>query len=61
MNNFSSEVKQKLNSIIEDMSNNHWLFTLNPGHDFSHQHLGKLSFADTIRMIIGMGKDSTDD
>ena len=54
MNNFSSEVKQKLNSIIEDMSNNHWLFTQNPGHDFSRQHLGKLSFADTIRMIIGM-------
>ena len=54
MNNFSSEVKQKLNSIIEDMSNNHWLFTQNPGHDFSRQHLGKLSFADTIRMLIGM-------
>ena len=36
------------------MSNNHWLFTQNPGHDFSRQHLGKLSFADTIRMIIGM-------
>ena len=54
MNNFSSEVKQKLNSIIEDMSNNHWLFTQNPGYDFSRQHLGKLSFADTIRMIIGM-------
>ena len=61
MNNFSSEVKQKLNSIIEDMSNNHWLFTQNPGKDFSRQHLGKLSFADTIRMIIGMGKGSTDD
>ena len=43
------------------MSNNHWLFTQNPGHDFSRQHLGKLSFADTIRMIIGMGKGSTDD
>ena len=56
MNNFSSEVKQKLDSIIQDMSDHHWLFTQNPGRDFSRQHLGKLSFADTIRMTIGMGK-----
>ena len=61
MNNFSSEVKQKLDSIIQDMSDHHWLFTQNPGRDFSRQHLGKLSFADTIRMTIGMGKGSTDD
>lgn len=31
------------------------------GHDFSRQHLGKLSFYDTMRMIIGMGKGSTSD
>ena len=31
MNNFSSEVKQKLDSIIQDMSDHHWLFTQNPG------------------------------
>ena len=61
MNNFSSEVKQKLDSIIQDMSDHHWLFTQYPGRDFSRQHLGKLSFADTIRMTIGMGKGSTDD
>ena len=61
MNNFSSKVKQKLDSIIQDMSDHHWLFTHNPGRDFSRQHLGKLSFADTIRMTIGMGKGSTDD
>lgn len=61
MNNFPSNVKQKLNSIIQDMSDHHWLFTQNPGHDFSRQHLGKLSFYDTLRMIIGMGKGSTSD
>ena len=61
MNNFPSEVKQKLDSIIQDMSDHHWLFTQNPGRDFSRQHLGKLSFADTIRMTIAMGKGSTDD
>ena len=61
MNDFPSNVKQKLNSIIQDMSNHHWLFTNNPGRDFSRQHLGKLSFYDTMRMIIGMGKGSTSD
>ena len=61
MNNFPSNVKQKLNSIIQDMSDHHWLFAQNPGRDFSRQYLGKLSFYDTMRMIIGMGKGSTAD
>ena len=29
MNNYPSNVKQKLNSIITDMSNHHWLFAQN--------------------------------
>lgn len=61
MNNYPSNVKQKLNAIITDMSDHHWLFTQNPGRDFSRQHLGKLSFYDTMRLIIGMGKGSTSD
>lgn len=61
MNTFPSEVKQKLNSIIKEMSDHHWLFTRNPNRDFSRQHLGKLSFYDTMRLIIGMGKGSTAD
>lgn len=61
MNDYSTNVKEKLNSIIKDMSSHHWLFTNNPGHDFTRQHLGKLSFYDTVRMIIGMGKGNTDD
>lgn len=61
MNDFPSKVKEKLNSIIKDMADHHWLFTNNPGRDFSRQHLGKLSFYDTMRLIVGMGKGSTSD
>ena len=61
INNYPSNVKQKLNSIIADMSEHHWLFSNNPGHNFMRQHQGKLSFYDTIRLIIGMGKGTTND
>ena len=61
MNDFPTNVKEKLNSIISDMADHHWLFSNNPGHDFMRQDLGKLSFYDTMRMIIGMGKGSTNE
>ena len=61
MNDFPTNVKEKLNSIISDMAERHWLFSSNPRHDFMRQDLGKLSFYDTMRMIIGMGKGSTND
>ncbi len=48
-----------MNSIIEEMSDTHWLFSSNPGHDFMRQSLGKLSFADTMRLILTMGKSTT--
>lgn len=54
MNDYPSNVKQKLNSIISDMSEHHWLFSNNPGHNFMRQHQGKLSFYDTMRLIIGI-------
>ncbi len=41
------------------MSDHHWMFTQNPYRDFSRQHLGKLSFYDTMRFIISMGKACT--
>ena len=59
MNNYAANVKEKLNSIIQDMSDHHWMFTNNPHIDFSRQNFGKLSFADTMRLIIGMGKGTT--
>ena len=61
MNDYPSNVKQKLNSTISDMSEHHWLFSNNPGHNFMRQHQGKLSFYDTMRLIIGMGKGTTND
>ncbi|MDO5383225.1 MAG: IS4 family transposase [Eubacteriales bacterium] len=61
MNDFPEKVKQKLDSIIMEMSENHWLFSNNPGHDFMRQNTGKLSFYDTIRMILTMGKGNTSD
>ena len=61
MNHYPSNVKEKLNSIILSMAEHHWLFSKNPGHDFTRQHLGKLSFYDTMRLIISMGKGSTND
>ncbi len=61
MNNFPSNVKQKLNSIISDMYDHNWLFSKHPGRDFSRQDHGKLSFYDTMRLIIGMGKGSSSD
>ena len=59
MNDFPTNVKGKLNSILRDMTQHHWLFSNNPRHDFMRQDLGKLSFYDTMRMIIDMGKGST--
>ena len=61
MNHYPSNVKEKLNSIILSMAEHHWFFSKNPGHDFTRQHLGKLSFYDTMRLIISMGKGSTND
>ena len=61
MNHYPSNVKEKLNSIILSMAEHHWLFSKNPGNDFTRQHLGKLSFYDTMRLIISMGKGSTND
>lgn len=61
MNHYPEKVKEKLNSIISDMADRHWIFSSNPGHDFMRQNTGKLSFSDTMRLIIGMGKGSTTD
>ena len=35
MNHYPSNVKEKLNSIILSMAEHHWLFSKNPGHDFT--------------------------
>lgn len=61
MNDYPEKVKQQLNAIMADMSEHYWLFANNPGHDFTRQNLGKLSFEDTIRLILSMGKGSVSD
>ena len=61
MNDYPEKVKQQLNAIMADMSELYWLFANNPGHDFTRQNLGKLSFEDTIRLILSMGKGSVSD
>ena len=58
MNHFPELVNEKLNLIISDMADHHWLFSTNPGHDFMRQSIGKLSFQDTMRLILTMGKET---
>ena len=47
-------VKLQLDSIISEMSSKHWLFTNNPGRDFMQQNGSKLSFEDTLRLILSL-------
>lgn len=61
MNHYPEKVKEKLLSILKTMSESHWLFSKNPGHDFMRQDSGKLSFYDTMKLIISMGKGCTDE
>ena len=61
MNTNPEQVRSTIDSILSDMSDHLWLFTSNPGHDFMRQHLGKLSFRDTMRLILSMGKETLSD
>lgn len=57
---FSTEVKQKLFTLIDEMDSYHWLFTKNPGKDFSRKK--KWSFAETIKFMLTMeGKSLKDE
>ena len=44
MNDYPSNVKEKLNFIISDMANHHWLFANRPGHDFMRQTMVNFLF-----------------
>ena len=61
MADFSSNVKQKFNLLLSQMSENRWLYVNHPQSDFTRQDTGKLTFSDTMRLIIGMGKSTTND
>ena len=55
------KVKQKINDILNEMGERYWLFCNNPGHDFMCQNLGKLSFIDTLKLILAMEKGTSSD
>lgn len=58
--NYSTEVKQKLLSIIEEMGSYRWLFTKNPETDFSRKK--KWSFKEIIKFMLTMeGKSLKDE
>ena len=53
MNDYLSNVKEKLNFIISDMANHHWLFANRPGHDFMQFRVIKMKVAeDSYEYII---------
>lgn len=58
--NYSTKVKQKLLSIIEEMDSFHWLFTKNPEKDFSRKK--KWSFGEIVKFMLTMeGKSLRDE
>ena len=58
--NHSTEVKQKLLSIIEEMDSFHWLFVKNPEKDFSRKK--KWSFYEIMKFMLTMeGKSLKDE
>ena len=61
MNNKPELVKETLMNLLQDMSEHPWLYCNNPGHDFTRQESGKLTFIDTMRLIISMGKETISD
>ena len=61
MNNKPEDVKCKLESILKDMSDHVWLYSNDPSRDFTRQDCGKLSFYNTMRLILSMGKGTCAD
>ena len=59
MNHYPSNVKEKLNSIILSMAEHHWLFSKNPGHDFTRQHLGKLLRTNSKAIVFSPAMGAT--
>lgn len=58
--NYSTEVKQKLVSIIKEMDSYHWLFTKSPETDFSRKK--KWSFEEIMKFMLTMeGKSLRDE
>lgn len=50
MDNFPTEVKEKFNSLIDDIVNVSWLYYTDPGHNFTRSR--KLDFSNTMRLSL---------
>lgn len=50
--NYSTQVKDRLFSIVEEMNSYHWLFTKNPDTDFSRKK--KWSFDEMMKFMLAM-------
>lgn len=57
--NFSTNVKQKLFSLIDEMNSQPWLFTKSPETDFTRKK--KWSFGEVVKFIISMEGQSLKD
>ncbi len=58
MNQNPENVKEKINSILSHMEKYSFLFVKRPGHDFMRQYFGKLTFSDTMKLILSMEKST---
>jgi len=56
MNDYPNAVKEKLNSLISEMSTSPSLFVKNPEKDFTRNR--KLNFETVMRLMISMGGNS---
>ena len=58
MNQNPENVKEKINLILSHMEKHSYLFVNRPGHDFMRQYFGKLTFSDTMKLILSMEKST---
>jgi len=56
MNEYPNIIKERLTSLINEMSATSWLYTKNPGKDFSRNR--KLPFETVVHLLISMGGNS---
>lgn len=61
MNQKPEYVKSKLDSILKEMSDLSWMFVNDPKRDFTRENSGKLSFYNTMRLILSMEKGTCSD
>jgi len=56
MNDYPNTIKERLSSLISELSVSSWLFVKNPGKDFTRNR--KLPFETVVHLLISMGGNS---